>query len=69
VNQSFPTLYEAIAPILQLARFGLCAYKTSESNTESHAGRRQLCQAQATVSDIRTRQQMCLAHFELVRAL
>ena len=68
MNQSLPTLYEVIAPILHLARFGLRDYKTSESNTESHTGRRQLCQAEATVSDIRTRQQMCLAHFELVRA-
>jgi hypothetical protein len=66
VNQSFPTLYEAIAPMLRFCRFGLCAYKTPGSPAGAHDGGQELCQAEAKVCDLRSHQEMCLAHFELV---
>jgi hypothetical protein len=68
VNQTFPTLYEAIAPMLRFSRFGLCAYKTPVSSVGARDGGQQLCPAEATVCDLISRQEMCLAHFELVRA-
>jgi hypothetical protein len=68
VNQTFPTLYEAIAPMLRFYRFGLCAYKTPWSPASARDGGQQFCLAEATVCDLRSRQEMCLAHFELVRA-
>jgi hypothetical protein len=68
VNQSFPTLYEVIASMLRFSRFGLCAYKTPGSPAGARDGGQQLCLAEAKVCDITSHQEMCLAHFELVRA-
>jgi hypothetical protein len=68
VNQTFPTLYEAIAPMLRFSRFGLCAYKTPGSPAGSCVGGQKLCLAEAKVCDLRSHQEMCLAHFELGRA-
>jgi hypothetical protein len=68
VNQTFPTLYEAIAPMLRFSRFGLCAYRTLESSNGACDGGLQLCPAEATVCDITSHREMCLPHFELVRA-
>jgi hypothetical protein len=67
VNQTFPTLYEAIAPMLRFSRFGLCAYKTPGSPAGAHDRGQQLCQADAKVCDLESHREMCLAHFELVR--
>ena len=68
MNQTFPTLYDAIAPMLRFSRFGLCAYKTPGSSAGARDDGQQLCLAEAKVCDLRSRQEMCLAHFELVRA-
>jgi hypothetical protein len=68
VNQTFPTLYEVIEPMLRFNRFGQCAYKMPESLAGSRDGGQQLCLAEAKVCDLKSRQEMCLAHFELGRA-
>src|SRR3982074_3735141 len=67
MTQTFPTLYQAIEPMLRLARFGLCRYKAPEPPAGTPDGGQQFCLAEATVCDLRSRQEMCLAHFELVR--
>jgi len=67
VNQTFPTLYEAIAPMLRFRRFGLCAFKTPGLPAGTHDGGQQSCLAEAVVCDLRSHQEMCVAHFELVR--
>jgi hypothetical protein len=68
VNQTLPTLYEVIEPMLRFYRFGLCAHKMPESTAGARDGGQQLCLAEAKVCDLKSRQEMCLAHFELGRA-
>jgi hypothetical protein len=68
VNQTFPTLYEAIAPMLRFSRFGLCVYKMPGSSAGARDDGQQSCLAEAKVCDLSSHQEMCLAHFELVRA-
>jgi hypothetical protein len=68
VNQTFPTLYEVIEPMLRFCRFGLCGYKTIGATVGPGEGGQQLCQAAARVCDLTSRQEMCLVHFELARA-
>jgi hypothetical protein len=66
VNQTLPTLYEVIEPMLRFYRFGQCAYKMPESLAGARDGV-QLCLAEAKVCDLKSRQEMCLAHFEFER--
>jgi hypothetical protein len=67
VNQTPPTLYEVIEPMLRFYRFGQCAYKMPKSPAGARDEGQQLCLAEAKVCDLKSRQEMCLAHFELVR--
>jgi hypothetical protein len=59
VNETLPTLYEVIEPMLRFYHFGQCAYKMPESPAGARDGGQQLCLAEATVCDLRSRQESC----------